>query len=289
MIKTINIPYLSKNDSNGWTGVVTFTNTTNVDSFVELVRYSDLGDLLEYKIIPVEARNIAIYSLAVQGKCWLQCSFIEGIEPVALIINSNVEVPTVIPYTAGTKLIPESSLPGYLADVDPIIEFHGQATCNRITTNMLMALNWAAFQTYVMFPDRQRPLIIGDGSPFVGQCSGHPIKHDDRLSFDIGYFTHGDINSAEFGNPPVDIWLDDDPNNMVIDEALFDWEKSYTFAKLFAEAAEDGYEKSSFHEKALDVVEANISADDFITFRMLVTPDGGHTYNHHLHNHFQCQ
>ncbi|MCK4528369.1 hypothetical protein KAW18_13430 [candidate division WOR-3 bacterium] len=93
-----------------------------------------------------------------------------------------------------------------------------------------------AKEIYHQFPDRiDRRLSIGDCTPSVGSCSGHPGgSHSGCNVLDINYYTKGLNNTTHYRpgkkensiNKVTKIWK----GNTLLTE-VFDWERTYFFMK----------------------------------------------------------
>ena len=138
-----------------------------------------------------------------------------------------------------------------------------------------------------------KPFKIGDASSrYINTaCPGHPT-HNKLTEVDVDYPTYSG-KGTQYG-PYTDgshegIWLDNDPNNMILDESKVNWWAIWQLIiRLHAlYNGERQHVQYIIHEKIYDLIIKNISREEGQYFYTIVNTDQKRDYNHDTHIHLK--
>jgi len=139
------------------------------------------------------------------------------------------------------------------------------------------------------------PFIIGNACQKTGFCPGNDT-HRNLEVVDFDYPTVSGL-ATQYGweQGEEKIWLNDDPDNMVLDEGKINWEALWQFLvrlKSYCVSLPNGMmdrQKSQFiiHEKFMGLFEKKLSRPDWIELNGIVTLDAKRNKNHDKHMHLQ--
>jgi hypothetical protein len=139
---------------------------------------------------------------------------------------------------------------------------------------------------YYDFPNRlDRRLNIGDCTPTIGGCDGHPgSSHAGLRTMDVDYYTLGESNVTQYKPECAEktrIWSD------FYKLINFDWERNYIFWKRIKEAFPNA--KVNTDKRILSYMKEKVrkkyGADSVHKLIRFVYGDGENQYNHHIHAH----
>lgn len=129
-----------------------------------------------------------------------------------------------------------------------------------------------------------KKFLFGNACALNGICPGNP-SHKDLRCIDPDYPTYSGIGTQYGGWERI--WLDNNSDNMILDESKINWKAIWQFLIRLKAYCIPGRVDCQFiiHEKIMDLIQKNISYQDFITLNGIVSTDTGKTFNHHNHMH----
>ena len=187
------------------------------------------------------------------------------------------------------------------------IRYNGLKECEWVKQYIRDGVVTIADRMAKEFPRLDNQISMGDGCAKLGDCPGHPTGthmgyKTGRTTFDPNYFTmvaydpenglYGNdtqYTPGEYNHPGkrTNIWLDSDKDNMVLNEQIFDWERTFCFLKYMVERFPRFH--CTLHEKISDCIKRNIINELWIPIVPHVSQDSGHNNKHHTHMHCNCE
>ena len=81
----------------------------------------------------------------------------------------------------------------------------------------------------------------------------------------------------------TNIWISLDRKNMILNEKMFDWEKTFYYLKYMLELFPRFH--CSIHEKIWECIQRNTDIKEWQPIRKHISEDYGHHSYHHTHMH----
>lgn len=148
------------------------------------------------------------------------------------------------------------------------------------------ALRWISFSLQKQFPDRPaQKLTFLDCGSRTGNCPNHGTHNGEPRVVDIQYYTYGENNYTQKGEPRQQIWRPDGS----LDLTVFDVERTTKLVLMLAEAFPSLTEKqpilmhSKIRNSLLDYTASQLNG--FWTIDKATRAEDTPEYNHDKHMH----
>ena len=189
-IKSLSLPYLTRDITNGWASAVVIVNEGDIGTIVEYTYNNTVygGTRISRKTVNLEPQKSFIFVPEYEGRYRLRIVASDEIEVVALIFGSG-GITNVLPKERLLKPTLRTNME--IWPVSPFWEVQGNTTCNYLRADFQDAIRIATIKTHYQ-DESKEPLVLYDGCPLSGICPNHPgNSHGDHgLAQDIKYFEH---------------------------------------------------------------------------------------------------
>lgn len=164
-------------------------------------------------------------------------------------------------------------------------KFVGSQNCSYIKSNILSALN-SVCESVIRDVPGTKPFLFGNACPITGACPENS-SHCTHSEIDIDYPTYSG-KGTQYGGMER-IWLNNDPNNMLLDESKVNWKALYQFIIRLKHLCTVPQHETQIivHEKIIAVISSKLSYNDSVVLNGIVTQDIGVHLNHHTHMHLK--
>ena len=175
----------------------------------------------------------------------------------------------------------------------PYYNYCGKESCSSLKHNYIEIINLVAASVYYEYlGSEDRKLSLGDCTPPVGSCDGHPAgSHSNHRAFDMNYYTRK-TNITQYRPETTNyeltsIWDTNYGWGEKLLTEIFDWERNYKFFKgLHAIIPESVFHiNTTIFNHMIENIRSKYSMDDVYEFSKYIYNDNNQTWNHNLHAH----